>query len=51
MYFAVNQEKRIHRILQKLVEPNVMVEETSTLSKHVGNRPDVIYDLKCISQG
>ena len=42
--FAVNQEKRVDKVLRKLVESNSMTEKTRKSLKPLCSKPDVIYD-------
>ena len=43
MNFAVNQEKRVDRVLRKLVESKSMTEKIRKSLKPVGSRPGVMY--------
>ena len=43
MSFAINQEKRVDKIIKKLVESNSMTDKTKKFLKYVGTRPGVMY--------
>ena len=41
--FAINEEKRVDKVLKKLVESKSMTEKTRKSLKPVGNRTGVMY--------
>ena len=41
--FAVNQEKHVDKVFEKLVEPSSMTEKKNKSLKPVGSRPGVMY--------
>ena len=45
MNFAVNQQKHVDKVLEKVVESNCTTEKTRKSLKSVGSRPGVIMEV------